>query len=104
MFSNPDIIPESENDQIARERHERQQRRVNPAPSLKDIEQDTRIRLLERENRKLECYVTALVEVMRNAGIVGERQVQAIAAGSQWAQLQDGSGPRNPSPEWRHET
>ncbi|HWE03269.1 MAG TPA: hypothetical protein VG326_12745 [Tepidisphaeraceae bacterium] len=71
--------------QLAYERRERQAHRVPPAPSPKDIEQDSRLRGLERENRKLQCYLSALVEIMRNAGMIGDEQIRAIANGAEWA-------------------
>ena len=87
MFSDPfSNVIKSDPDQIAFNRHHRQLHRLPAAPSRKELEQDARLRSLERENRRLECYVTALVQIMRNAGLIGGRQVQAIVVETQCAQ------------------
>ena len=103
MFSDPSSnVAKYDPDRLAHDRHQRQLHRLPAAPSPKDLEQDARLRALEQENHKLECYVTALVQVMRNAGIVAGRQLEAIVIESQPAHAHTWRRDASSSGEPRH--
>lgn len=69
---------QEESDHSVDERHVRQVRRPAAAPSPKDIEQDSRIRALERENQTLKAYVAGLLELLVRKGAIEPADIETL--------------------------
>ena len=69
---------EEESDELAVDRRLRQAHRPAAAPSRKDIEQDAKIREVERENLRLKGGLAALVHVLMEKGVMNEADVRQV--------------------------
>ncbi|HET6246062.1 MAG TPA: hypothetical protein VFE47_00040 [Tepidisphaeraceae bacterium] len=69
---------EVEANDLEADRHRRQMHRAVPAPSAKDIAQDSRIRQLEHENQRLKGCFSALVQVLLEKDLINADDVRAV--------------------------
>jgi len=69
---------EQDTDVLEHERRLRQIRRPSAAPSPKDLDQDTHIRTLERENHEMKIYLTALVRLLVRKGTVSRSEIKDL--------------------------